>query len=106
VTLDAQGLNMTAYLVGHGTTPRALVVINREANRDVTVSTEQLGMRNLSALRLQAPSPEAKEGVTFAGAEVSPDGKWQAGRGEPVHGHEVKIPRMSAAVVCAPGQHS
>jgi hypothetical protein len=106
INVDDHGLNITAYLLGHGATPHALVVVNREANRDVTVSTEHLGMRNLTALRLTAPAPDAKEGVTFAGTQVGPDGKWRPGDGEPVRGHSVKIPGMSAAVICVPGHHS
>jgi len=104
LSFDALGLNITAYLLGHGTTPRALVVINREADRDVPVSTEHLGLQSFTAMRLRAPSPEAKNGVTFAGSAVATEGGWQPAEVEPAHGHEVIVPRMSAVVLCAPGQ--
>jgi hypothetical protein len=104
LSFDARGLNITAYLLGRGRKPRALVVINREADRDVPVSMEHLGLRSFTATRLQAPSPEAKSGITFAGSAVTSEGSWQPAAAEPVHGHEVMVPRMSAVVLCAPGQ--
>jgi hypothetical protein len=51
--LDAQALNLTAYVLGVGGKPRSIVVANRESSRDVDVSFKQLGVGTiLQTLRL------------------------------------------------------
>ena len=54
---------------------------------------------NVIALRLLAPSPDSKSGVTLAGSSVDPGGRWTASTQERIHGEVVDVPHMSAVVL-------
>lgn len=99
IDLDAQGLNLTAYVLGAGGAPRAVVVVNRDRSRDAHISLLSLGMGNVAALRLLSPTADSKAGVTFGGASVDAEGRWAAKDMERIHGGLVTVPHMSAAVL-------
>src|SRR5690242_20991324 len=61
-------------------------------------SIPDIGIGDLAALRLLAPSADSKGGVTFGGAEVDSQGGWKAKTVERIRGRSLKVPRMSAAV--------
>lgn len=100
VTFDPQGINFTAYLLGKGRDACSLVAINRDPLRDIRFSIGHLGLDNLTVLRLSAPAPDARSGVTFGGSPVGPEGRWNAVDNERVRCGRLFVPRMSAAVVC------
>jgi len=97
--LDAQGANMTAYALGATGKLRSVVVINRDSAHDAGLSLTQLGLKNVSILRLSSPAPDSTVGVTLGGASVEPDGSWKAKAHERSQGGIVTIPRMSAVVL-------
>jgi len=99
VDIDTQGLNLTAYALGAGGKPRALVVVNRDSSRDAQLAIEEMGMGSVQALRLLAPSADSKIGVTFGGASVDAEGQWTAKNEELIHDGVVSVPRMSAIVL-------
>jgi hypothetical protein len=105
VELETEGSNVTAYVLGTGGKPRSVVVVNRDDTRDAHLSIADLRMGNVSVLRLAAPAPESKTGVTFGGAEVNADGQWKAKSHERVRGGSITIPRVSAIVVCSMNRH-
>jgi len=97
--VDTQGVNLTAYTLGAGGKPRALVVVNKDPSQDARLSIREMGMGNVSALRLLAPAPDSKTGITFGGASVSAEGRWQPAKEEHVRDGMLTVPRMSAAVL-------
>lgn len=99
IQVDTGGMNLTAYALGSGGKPRSVVVVNRESSKDAHVDLSQLGLGNVSALRLTSPSADSKTGITFAGATVDPSGGWKARAHDRVHGNVVAVPRMSAVVL-------
>lgn len=103
MNFDTKGINLTAYLLGDGGKPRSVVVVNKDPSQEARLSIGKLGMGSVAVLRLLAPSPESKTGVTFGGASVSPEGKWKAVKEERIHEEMLVVPRMSAAVLRATG---
>lgn len=101
ISYDPLGINFTAYLLGVGRNARALVVINRDPTQDIRIETGHLGLENAAVLRLTAPAPNAKNGVTFAGSRVGSDGRWRAAENEKLRNGKLIVSRMSAAVICA-----
>jgi len=99
IDLDAGGINLTAYALGTGRKPHAVVVVNRDHSRDARVSIAKLGIHGATALRLLSSSPEGKTGVTLGGASVDAEGRWAAKQQERVGGGGVAVPRMSAVVL-------
>jgi hypothetical protein len=99
VHFDAQGANLTSYACGTNGAPRAVVMINRDSSRIADVSFAGLGIGNLPAYRLLAPSPDSRCGVTFGGAEVGEDGHWRPGKAEHVRNGRVRVSPMSAVVL-------
>ena len=97
--VESRGVNLTAYVLGAGRTPDAVVVINRDNTRDAHVSLAGSTMSNFKALRLTSPSPDSKADVTFGGAPVDSAGHWKPVREERVSGSGVLVPRMSAVVL-------
>ncbi len=96
---DARGVNLTAYLLGARGKPRSLVVVNKDPAQDARLSIRDLGLRNVAALRLVAPAPDSKTGVTFGGASVSPEGRWQPAKEEQIHDAMLNVTRMSAVLL-------
>jgi len=101
IDLDTRGINLTAYVLGAGGRPRSLVAVNRDPSQDAHLSIVKLGLGSVAALRLRAPAPESKTGVTFGGASVNPGGTWQAVEEERIDQGMLTVPRMSAAVLHA-----
>lgn len=101
IDFDAQGINLTAYLLGANGKPRSIVAVNRDVSRDVHLSIAETGIRSASVLRMTAPSPGSKAGVTFGDATVDSEGRWVANSKERIHEGVVKVPKMSAIVLRA-----
>jgi hypothetical protein len=105
IDFDAQGANLTAYVLGVEGKPRSVVVVNRESTEDITLSIAALGMSNVSALRLTSLAADSKTGVTFGGAEVNTDGQWKAKSHDRIQDGKITVPRMSAVVVRSTDRH-
>jgi hypothetical protein len=99
IDIDAQGVNLTAYVFGADGKARSSVVVNKDSSKDAHLSIAELGLGNVVALRLLAPSPDSTFGVTFGGAAVTPEGRWKAKSEEPIHDGRLTVPRMSAVVL-------
>ncbi len=75
---DAGGINLTAYAVAQSEQELSLTVINKDLKQNVTVMVRsQKTVRHATALRLEAPTPESTDRVSFGGATVGEDGRWQ-----------------------------
>lgn len=92
----AQGVGVYAF--GSAGKLRSIVVVNTAAT-DTRVSLERLGMNRASVLRLTAPAPDSKSGVSFGGAAVDSAGHWKSESREMLQQAGIVVPRMSAAVV-------
>jgi hypothetical protein len=99
--IEGGGANVTTYVLGSAREPRCIVAINREASRDVNVSIADLGISNANVLRLLAPAPDSKSGITLGGSAVDASGKWRASKTERMRAANINVPRMSAVVVRA-----
>jgi hypothetical protein len=99
IDMDTKGVNVTAYVLGVGGKPRSAVVVNKDGARDAQFSIKELGMGDVYALRLLAPSAENKTGLTFGGSQVDPEGRWAARTKERIADGNVIVPRMSAVVM-------
>jgi len=89
---------LTAYAMGRAAKISSLVVINRSDN-DALLSIANLGMARPEVMRLQAPAIDSRDGITFAGAAIGADGNWSAVNAEAIHGAQIPVSRMSAAVI-------
>jgi hypothetical protein len=77
LALDKTDINLSAYATLDEQDYLRITVINKDLSRDAMVRIAlPEGRWNLETFRLIAPSVESKDHVTFAGAEVSADGKW------------------------------
>ena len=101
VDVDTHGANITAYVLGTGGKPRSVVIVNRDSTRDANLSIAQLGMENVTVLRMSSPAPDSTVGVAFGGASVDQDGTWKAKSHERSQSGIVAIPHMSAVVLRA-----
>jgi hypothetical protein len=105
VDVDNAGVNLTAYATKNERGFLCLTLVNKDFSRDAVVRVILPGeFATGDVFRLLAPSMESKDRVTFAGTEVSEDGKWA---GDPRENLTVSsgaasliIPHASAAVVC------
>lgn len=105
VAVDNAGVNLTAYATKDEQGFLWLTVVNKDFSRDAAVQAILPDGYTAGAIyRLLAPSIESKDQVTFAGTEVSEDGKWAPGSPENLTISEgaasLIIPHASAAVVC------
>jgi hypothetical protein len=74
---SAGNLNFTAYAVAPADGSTNVVLVNKDATNGVNASIDVgAAVTSASAVFLQAPSLDAKTGVTFAGAGVTPAGAW------------------------------
>lgn len=101
---DASGVNVTAYSVLQDGHRIAVTIINKEESHDVNVSvTADRQFRQASALRLNAPSLQAKNGVKFGGSSVTTGGKWEPAQVEQLklsgRGCKVAVGAGSAVIV-------
>lgn len=103
LTLDAAGMNLTAYAVRSERGDIWLTLVNKEVSRDAHVRAICPGIASASALRLTGPSLQSKVGVLLGGSTVSSAGKWTPGQAEAVRvmgsEMEILIPAASAAMV-------
>jgi hypothetical protein len=99
VEFDAQGADVTVYVLGVEGKARTAVAVNRDQIRDARLSLKGLGMKRGFGLRLAAASADSKTGITFGGSGVDEDGRWQALSREPLAGEAIAVPRMSAVVL-------
>jgi hypothetical protein len=106
IDFDNQGVNLNAYVLGVGGQPRSVVAVNLDNSADAHLSIAELGMGSVLALRLLAPSPESKTGVTFGGTSVDPDGRWMVMSQEHIHDGVAPVPRMSAVVLRSEDRHA
>lgn len=102
--IERRGVNVTAYVLGVHGTPRCIVVVNKDNKQDAHISMAEAGIKDVSALRLLAPSADSKSGVTFGGAAVDAQGRWKAKTAERIRSRSAMVPRMSAAVLRAVDQ--
>ena len=105
LTLDKDDINLTAYATKDEQGLLWLTIINKDFSRDAAVQGVLTGgQATAEVLRLQAPSMESKEQVTFAGTQVSADGNWVPGPTEKfkINGGALNlmVPHASAALVC------
>jgi hypothetical protein len=98
---DLESESVTAYVLGSGGKPRSVVIVNRDRIQDARVSVVDLGMRDVSILRLLAPSAESTTAVTLAGAGVDESGRWKPKSKDKLRDGAVTVPRMSAAILRA-----
>ncbi len=104
LTLEQGSLNLSAYATRDSPGRLWITVINKERTQDASVEVVlPEGAATPAAFRLQAPSVESKDQVTFAGSEVSADGEWTAGVPEPVTVKDgsvrLSMPHASAMVL-------
>ena len=99
IDIDTRGINMTTYVLGRRGKPRSVVIVNKDSVQDAHLSIRELEMNTVLALRLIAPSPGSKAGITFGDSAVDSDGQWKAETAEEIRGEAVAIPRMSAIVL-------
>jgi hypothetical protein len=103
--VDMGGINGTGYILGESGKPRSVVIVNRDRTQNARVSIHTLAMGDVIALRLVAPSPESKSGVTFGGSSVDANGHWTAASKERVRDGMIAVPPMSAVVLRAGSKH-
>ena len=105
LTLNKSDINLTAYATMDEPGCFWITVVNKDLSRDAIVRLALPEVHwNVEIFRLGAPSVESKDHVTFAGAEVSADGKWTPRESEKVAAGqdkaEVLVAHASAALVC------
>ena len=103
-TLDASGVNMTAYGTVTDEGQTWVTLINKDISSSVHVKvTCPQGFKSAEVMRLTAPAFDSKTDVNLAGAEVSSDGQWKAkkqARLKSSGGHvELDLPIASAALI-------
>jgi hypothetical protein len=98
-TLDAQGVNATAYAARAASGLR-VAIFNKDEQRGITVQIPSGS--NARLWRLRAPSVHSKAGVMLAGAAVKSDGSWSPAHEEhaaPRHGTvSIDVPAASAVL--------
>ena len=103
-TLDKGDVNLTAYATKDEHGAVWLTAINKDFALDATLEISlPRGCSSAAAFWLRAPAVEAKDHVTFAGAEVAADGQWTPGAAEPVTVKDrtaaLLVPHASAVVL-------
>jgi hypothetical protein len=104
--VDMRGINGTAYVLGASGKPHSVVIVNRDGTQSAAVSVRDLAMGDVIALRLAAPTPESKSGVTFGGSPVDANGHWTAASKERIRDGVIAVPPMSAVVLRAARTHA
>lgn len=102
--LDKEGeINLSAYATREDD-KIWVVVVNKDFTSDAELTlTLPEGYSGPETFRLEAPSVTSTDGVTLAGAKVSPDGRWTAGSPEkiPITGRSARfsVPHTSALLL-------
>jgi len=104
LTLDKGNINLAAYATKDKQGHLWITVVNKDLSQDADCEVVvPEGNKTAVAFRLQAPSIDSKDHVTFAGAEVSKDGRWTSGQPEAVmvdqRSVRLQVPRASAVVL-------
>jgi len=94
---------VSAYVFGSGGNPRNVAIVNTSA-ANAQISIAGLDIYHASILRLAAPAPESKTGITFGGTAVDSAGRWKPAASEKLQHGSILVPRMSAAVIRASGK--
>jgi hypothetical protein len=105
LTLDKGDINLTAYATKNPRGILWLTVVNKDFSRNAAVRVVlPAGFSTAEVFRLRAPSMESTDQVTFAGTQVSPDGRWAPGPPEKLtidgDAARVVVPHASAALLC------
>ena len=95
---DTGDERISVYALGAASKPRSVIVVNRSTT-DADISVASLGIHRASVLRLAAPSPESKTGVTFGNSTVNSTGRWTNAGRETLNERSTLVPHMSAAVL-------
>jgi hypothetical protein len=104
VTYSAGGANFSAYASHTAQGHMILTLINKESSIPATATvSSSLPIAEASFMRLSGSSINSTTGVTFGGATVSAEGRWEPTRTESVHVSNgavvIEVPAASAAVV-------
>jgi hypothetical protein len=104
LTLEKGDINLSAYATKEKQGYLWITVVNKDLSQDADLEAVlPEGYATAAAFRLKAPSVNSKDRVTFAGTEVSADGKWTAGLPEQVTVNEgaahLQVPHASAVLV-------
>jgi len=105
LTLEENEINLAAYATKDEQGLLWLTVVNKDFARDAAVQgVLPSGYSKAEVFRLLAPSMQSNDQVTFAGTQVSADGKWAPGPAEQltINGGaaHLVVPHASAALVC------
>jgi hypothetical protein len=96
-------MNLVAHATLGDDGKARVILVNKSLTEPISLTLQTARYRTAGVARLVAPSPSAKEGVTFAGASVAPDGSWPAQPvpRRPLPGGQLTLdlPAASAAVV-------
>ena len=102
--LSASGVNATAYAARTAKTTIKVAIFNKDATQplDLVIQSPQR-IHTATMWRLTAPSLDATEGVTLAGAEVDPQARWSPATKERVESSgtsaRIQAPAASGALV-------
>ncbi len=104
LNLEKNDINLTAYATREETGDVWITVINKDLLQDAELEvTLPEGYATANAFRMQAPSAESKDRITFAGGKFSTNGEWIAGKPEATAvkqgGNQLLIPRASAVLL-------
>jgi hypothetical protein len=97
-------LNFTGYATRNAQGVIWLTLINKDLAADATVECRlPASSHRAEAFEIHAPSADAKQGITFAGAAVAGDASWSAGKSEAVAVENgainYRIPRATATII-------
>jgi hypothetical protein len=70
------GMNLVAHATLGDDGKARVILVNKSLTEPISLTLQTARYRTAGVARLMAPSPSAKEGMTFAGASVAPDGSW------------------------------
>ncbi len=104
LNLSKNDINLSAYATRNEQGALWLTLINKDLSQDAELAAAlPEGFTKAEVFRLQAPSAESQNQVTFAGTEVSADGSWTPGRPETVAIKEgaahLLVPHASAVLL-------
>ena len=100
----ARRLAFTAYVIAPGGGGTNVVLVNKDATNALYASVDAgIPVASATSELLTAPSLDARTGVTFRGAEVTPAGAWAPGTPDALatHGNDVTVgvPPDSAVLI-------
>src|SRR6185312_5263604 len=99
IGIDTRNERVTAYALGREGKVRSVVAVNKSRESSYKLNIAELGLHKGAILRLNAPSPESKDGVRFGQAAVDSRGEWVPASSERLSAGPFVLPAMSAAVI-------